>query len=51
VEVIVRDRLREQASGQRYPLRGKPIRYVGPFESIAEEDWETLMAAFSSIRM
>jgi hypothetical protein len=42
VEVIVRDRLREQASGQRYPLRGKPIRYADPFESVAEEDWEAL---------
>jgi hypothetical protein len=31
VEVIVRDRLREQADGQRYPLRGKPIRYTLDF--------------------
>jgi hypothetical protein len=50
VEVIVRDRLRERASGQRYPLRDKPIRYADPFESVAEEDWEAPMAAFSSIR-
>ena len=42
VEVIVRDRLREQAISQRYPLRGKPIRYADPFESVAEENWEAL---------
>jgi len=24
----------------RYRLRGKPIRYTDPFESIAEGDWE-----------
>ena len=42
VEVIVRDRLREQAHGQRYPLRGKPIRYADAFESVAEKDWEAL---------
>ena len=42
VEVIVRDRPREQQSDQRYPLRGKPIHYVDPFESVAEKDWEAL---------
>jgi pyruvate-formate lyase-activating enzyme len=27
----------------RYPLRGKPLRYVMPLESVAEEDWDALM--------
>jgi hypothetical protein len=33
-----------QASGRdvRYPLRGKPIRYINPFESVAENDWDVL---------
>jgi len=26
----------------RYPLRGKPIRYIDPIEPVAEEDWEAL---------
>lgn len=41
VEVIVLSRpsrMREE----RYPLRGKPIRYERPFESVAEEDWLVL---------
>ena len=25
-----------------YSLRGKPIRYLEPFESVAENDWEVL---------
>ena len=24
------------------PLRGKPVRYVDPFESIAEYNWDAL---------
>ncbi len=42
VEVIVRSRERERERGWRYPLRGKPIRYVDPFESAAEDDWDVL---------
>jgi len=26
----------------RYPLRGKPIQYHHPFDSVAEKDWESL---------
>jgi hypothetical protein len=40
VEVIVRGQEHPQGNGERYPLRGKPIRYVDPFSSVAEEDWE-----------
>jgi len=42
VEVIIRSRTAEDGQGKRYPLRGKPIRYVDPFGSVAEENWEAL---------
>lgn len=42
VEVIIRSREARKEEGTRYPLRGKPIRYTDPFESVAEEDWEAL---------
>lgn len=38
--VIVR---RELAVSERlYPLRGLPIRYERPFDSVAEEEWDAL---------
>ena len=42
VEVIVRSHERERELTERYPLRGKPIRYVDPFDSVAEDDWDAL---------
>jgi len=42
VEVIVRRREHERERRGRYPLRGKPIRYLDPFKSVAESDWEAL---------
>jgi hypothetical protein len=42
VEVIVRRRERERERLGRYPLRGKPIRYLDPFMSVAESNWEAL---------
>jgi hypothetical protein len=42
IEVIVRRRERERERRGRYPLRGKPIRYIEPFKSVAESDWEVL---------
>ena len=41
VEVIVRAR-RQVQEGQTYPLRGKPIRYIEPFKSVDEDEWEAL---------
>jgi hypothetical protein len=41
VEVVVCARETQERSNGDYPLRGKPIQYVDPFESVAEEDWET----------
>jgi hypothetical protein len=42
VEVIVRGHEAAGGNGDRYPLRGTPIRYDDPFGSVAEEDWEAL---------
>jgi hypothetical protein len=42
VEVIVMSRTTEALSGDRYPLRGRPIQYIEPTEPVAEEDWEAL---------
>jgi|YNPNPStandDraft_1061719.scaffolds.fasta_scaffold14842_3 hypothetical protein len=42
VEVIIL-RLHHRPVGvERYPLRGKPIRYLAPYESVAEDDWNAL---------
>lgn len=42
VEVIIRSHKHGEGKGMCYPLRGKPIKYSDPFDSVAEEDWETL---------
>ena len=42
VEVIVLSRSHKRASTERYPLRGKPIRYAAPFDSVAEKDRNAL---------
>lgn len=40
VEVIVSRKTRDAEDGERYPLRGEPIRYLRPTESVAEDEWE-----------
>ncbi len=45
VEIIVRGHECERERTRRYPLRGKPIRYVDPFGSVAEDDWDALAQA------
>ena len=42
VEVVVRAHRDKRKRNGRYPLRGKPIRYADPFESVAERDWDAL---------
>ncbi len=42
VEVIVRSCEGKQKNGPGYPLRGQPIRYIEPFESVAEDAWDAL---------
>ncbi|MBM3136425.1 MAG: hypothetical protein FJZ89_14325 [Chloroflexi bacterium] len=41
VEVIIISYPRRRRV-KRYPLRGKPIRYLAPFDSVAENDWNVL---------
>ena len=41
VEVIIRA-LRQAQKGKDYPLRGKPVRYIDPFKSVDEDEWEAL---------
>jgi len=42
VEVIVRPQMDLATPTNRYPLRGKPIRYLEPFNSVAEKEWTAL---------
>lgn len=42
VEVVVRSQARKAASHERYPLRGKPVRYLRPLEGVDVDDWEAL---------
>jgi hypothetical protein len=42
VEVIVHPHEPQPEYEMRYPLRGKPIRYIDPFRSVAENDWDVL---------
>lgn len=42
VEVIILSHPHKWGSASRYPLRGKPFRYVAPFDSVAESDWDVL---------
>lgn len=43
VEILVCKRIREADKKQeKYPLRGLPIRYKKPLESVAENDWAVL---------
>ena len=42
VEIVVRSCTQKRIGGKPYSLRGTPIRYVDPLESVAEEDWEAL---------
>lgn len=42
VEVIIRSHKPGEGKEQCHPLRGKPIRYTDPFESVAEVEWEAL---------
>lgn len=39
VEVVITV-LREQSSAESdYPLRGKPVRLINPFDAVAEDEW------------
>ena len=40
VEIVVRKR--KNKAQKNYPLRGTPITYTKPFDSVAESDWIVL---------
>ena len=40
VEVIVKTRTQQKNRKNPYPLRGKPILYEAPFDSVAENEWD-----------
>ena len=42
VEVIILSPPRKSERKERYPLRGKPIRYLATFDSVAENEWKVL---------
>ena len=42
VEIIVHGHKYERERTRRYPLRGKSVRYVDPFQNVAEDDWGAL---------
>lgn len=42
VEVIVLPHVPSTTSNDRYALRGTPIQYQDPLESVAEQEWEAL---------
>ncbi len=42
VQVIILSQPHKQERPEPYPLRGKPIRYTAPFDSVAENDWNAL---------
>ena len=39
VEVTVKNQLPSESLKALYTLRGKPIRYKKPFDSVAENEW------------
>jgi len=40
IEVIILSQTDKTEGADRYPLRGKPVHYLAPFESVAENDWD-----------
>jgi hypothetical protein len=40
VEVTVRSREPAKNGDERYPLAGKPVRYLDPFEGVDQDEWE-----------
>jgi len=42
VQVIILSHCPEREGAKRYPLRGQPVRYTAPFDSVAENDWNAV---------
>lgn len=41
IEILLLRRL-SKPKKKKYPLRGTSVKYIDPFESVAEKDWEIL---------
>lgn len=41
LEVILLQRAGRVNRLESYPLRGEPVKYIDPFGSVADGDWET----------
>jgi len=39
VAVSVEDVSKRDTNGERYPLRGTSVRYIRPFDAVAEDEW------------
>ena len=42
VEVIILIQPTASSQGDTYPLRGKPVTYLKPFDPVAEPDWSVI---------
>ncbi len=42
LEVILLEQTKVRKSAASYALRGEPVRYVDPFDSVAEDEWENV---------
>ncbi len=42
VEVVIRNRETKLKPANPYSLRGTPVQYLNPFESVAEDAWNVL---------
>lgn len=42
VEVVISRKQVPESAGERYPLRGQPIRYIEPHLGVAEDEWEVM---------
>ncbi len=42
IEVIILVQPATSSHPNRYPLRGKPVIYLNPMESVAQSDWSVM---------
>lgn len=42
VEVVITARRTKLPGQSDYPLRGKPVKLINPFDAVAENDWSVL---------
>jgi hypothetical protein len=42
VEIVITTHRPKAPAQLNYPLRGKPVKLINPFDAVAEEDWSAL---------